>query len=56
MSQRSLILTALALLAIALYAIGFHTGIYVILGLAIAMELWFWYKFLLEKNKHKSDQ
>jgi len=52
MSQRSLILIALALIAIAFYAIGFKYGVLFVFVFAVGMELYFWYRYLSAKSKH----
>jgi len=55
MSQRSLVLFALGLLALACYAAGLKTGIMLIFVLALCVELWFWYKFLATRKKQDSN-
>ncbi|VAW45667.1 hypothetical protein MNBD_GAMMA02-813 [hydrothermal vent metagenome] len=54
MSQRSLLLFALGLLALACYAVGLKTGTMLIFVLALCVELWFWYKFLAIRKKQNS--
>lgn len=59
MSQKSLVLMALAILALALYAAGLPTATFVLFGLAAVIELWFWIKVFRSdkpKEKNHSDQ
>lgn len=50
MSKRPLLLIALAILALALYTAGIHTGAYLLFGLAVVVELWFWIKLIGNRN------
>ncbi len=55
MSRKSLILVALGLFALALYAAGLTTGSLVILIAAVGVELWFWFKILASKRNQNSN-
>ena len=54
MSRKSLVIIALGLLALALYAAGFKTGTLFIFILAVCVESWFWYKLWLSRKKHNA--
>lgn len=55
MSRRTLILIATAILALALYTAGFKTGTFVLFGLAVLAELYFWFKLIGERKKDERD-
>ena len=52
MSRKSLILIALGLFALALYAAGLSTGSLIIFIAAVMVELWFWFKLIIERKKN----
>ena len=53
MNRKSLVLIGLGIMAFALYAAGIHTGAYIIFGIALVVEIWFWVKVF---NRNKSDK
>ena len=55
MSRKSLILFALGLFALALYAAGIKTGAFILFGAALVVELLFWIKIYKNNNVRKSD-
>ena len=55
MSRKSLILIALGLFALALYAAGLSTGSLIIFIAAVMVELWFWFKLMLVRKKQDSN-
>lgn len=56
MNRKSLILIALGILALALYAAGLKTGTLIIFILAVIIELVFWFKYLQLKKTSTRDK
>lgn len=51
MSPRVIVLLILALFAIILYIAGLQTGSVAVVLLAAAIEVWFWFKLLIQEKR-----
>ena len=54
MSPRATTLLSLALLAILLYVIGFRTGTFAVIIIAVMVEMWFWFQLFFADRSDQS--